>query len=140
MLQTQTNTYEQGIYVVTSIGSTVVLTRATDHHSIEQMFAGQYVSVAAGSLRAGNFYSVVEPLPARLGVDALVFNSDPSNGGVTFSGAASTANALPVFSDTAGNIKAATTTVTLGQALSVTGAGTFSGALTSSAGNITAGS
>lgn len=140
LLQTQTNTYEQGIYVVSSIGSTVVLTRSEDMQSREQMKAGQYVSVGAGSVLAGNFYSLVEPLPNNIGVDAIVFNADPSAGGVSFSGGASTANALPVFSDTAGNIKAATTTVTLGQALSITGALTASGAIASTAGNITSGS
>jgi hypothetical protein len=121
LLQTQTNTYEQGIYVVLSIGSTVVLQRASDMQSIEQLKAGQYISVGAGSVNAGNFYSLVEPLPQRIGVDAIVFNADPSAAAVTFSGGASTANALAVFSDTAGNIKAASTATTLGQALSVTG-------------------
>lgn len=114
LLQTQTNTYQQGIYVVNSIGSTVVLQRSADMQSTEQMKAGLYVSVGAGSLRAGNFYSLVEPLPNNIGVDAIVFNADPSAGGVTFSGGASTANALAVFSDTAGNIKAQTTAATLG--------------------------
>lgn len=141
LLQTQTNTYEQGIYVVSSIGSTVVLTRSADQQSIEQMKVGQFVSVAAGSVNAGNFYTMIEPLPAHLGVDALVFNADPSAGGVSFSGGASTANAIPVFSDTSGNIKAADAApVTLGQNLAVTGTGTFSGALASTAGNITSGS
>lgn len=121
LLQTQTNTNEQGVYVVSSIGSTVVLQRANDMQSIEQLKPGQYVSVAAGSLRAGNFYTLVEPLPAVLGVDALVFNADPSAGGVSFSGGASTANALAVFSDTSGDIKAANAAVSLGQNLSVTG-------------------
>lgn len=121
LLQTQTNTYEQGIYIVLSIGTTVVLQRSFDMQSREQMKAGLYVSVGAGSIRAGNFYSLVEPLPNNIGVDAIVFNADPSAGGVSFSGGASTANALAVFSDTAGNIKAATTTTTLGQALAVTG-------------------
>lgn len=140
LLQTQTNTYEQGVYVVNSIGSTVVLQRASDQQSIEQLKAGQYVSVGAGSVNAGNFYSLVEPLPNVIGVDAFVFNADPSAGGVSFSGPASTANALAVFSDTAGNIKAASTTTTLGQALSITGALTASGAIASTAGNITSGS
>lgn len=121
LLQTQTSTLEQGIYIVTSIGSTVVLTRAEDMQSVEQMKAGFYVAVGAGSVNAGNFYTLVEPLPQVLGVDAIVFNADPSAAQVTFSGGASTANALAVFSDTAGNIKAASTTTTLGQALSVTG-------------------
>jgi hypothetical protein len=141
LLQTQTNTYEQGIYVVSSIGSTVVLQRSADMQSREQMKAGLYVAVGAGSLRAGNFYTMVEPLPNNIGVDAIVFNADPSAGGVTFSGGASTANALVVFSDAAGNIKAADAApVTLGQNLAVTGTGVFSGALSSTSGNITSGS
>lgn len=140
LLQTQTATLEQGIYVVLSIGSTVVLQRAEDMQSREQMKAGLYCSVGAGSVNAGNFYSLVEPLPNVIGVDAIVFNADPSAGGVSFSGPASTANALPVFSDTAGNIKAASGPVTLGQNLAVTGTGVFSGALSSTAGNITSGS
>jgi hypothetical protein len=141
LLQTQTNTYEQGIYIVESIGATVVLKRAFDQQSIEQLKAGENVAVGAGSLSAGNFYTLVEPLPQEIGVDAIVYNSDPAAGGVTFSGAASTANAIAVFSDTAGNIKAANAApVTLGQNLAVTGTGTFSGALSSTAGDITSGS
>lgn len=141
LLQTQTNTYEQGIYIVRSIGSTVVLERSADQHHIEQLKPGQYVSVGAGTLRAGNIYTIVEPLPAYVGSGAIVWNADPSAGAVSFSGAASTANAIPVFSDTAGNIKAANAApVTLGQNFAVTGTGTFSGALSSTAGNITSGS
>lgn len=122
LLHTQTATYQQGIYVVKSIGSTVVLERADDQQSLEQLKAGEYVAVGAGSVNAGNFYTLVEPLPQVIGVDAIVFNADPSAGGVSFSGPASTANALAVFSDTSGNIKAASTSTTLGQALAVTGA------------------
>ncbi len=133
LLQTQTATYQQGIYVVSSIGATVVLTRAEDQQNIEQMKAGEYVAVGAGSVNAGNFYTLVEPLPQAIGVDAIVFNADPSAGGVSFSGPASTANALAVFSDTAGNIKAASTTTTLGQALTV------AGTITSSTGSIVSG-
>ena len=146
LLQTQTNTYEQGIYVVKTIASTVVLERSDDQQNIEQLKAGEYVAVGAGSLRAGNFYTLVEPLPQFIGIDAIVYNADPSAGGVTFSGGASTANALAVFSDTAGNIKEATTTSTFGQALNITGALGVTGAITAStsitstAGNITSGS
>ena len=42
LLQTQTNTNEQGIYVVKTIASTVVLQRSDDMQSIEQIKAGQY--------------------------------------------------------------------------------------------------
>ena len=141
LLQTQTNAYEQGIYIVKSIGSTVVLERSADMQEREQMKAGFYVSVGAGSLRAGNFYSLIEPLPNVIGVDAVIWNAEAAGGAVSFSGAASTANAIPVFSDTAGNIKAANAApVTLGQNLAVTGTGLFSGALSSTAGPITSGS
>ena len=140
LLKTQTNTYEQGVYIVRAIASTVILERSSDQQNIEQMKSGQYVAVGAGSVSAGNFYTLVEPLPQFIGVDAIVFNADPSAGGVTFSGGASTANALAVFSDTAGNLKAASTTTTLGQALNITGALGVSGAITSTAGNITSGS
>jgi len=61
LLHAQTNTNEQGIYVVSSIGSTVVLTRAADQQCIEQIRAGQFVSVGAGSIEAGNIYSFIEP-------------------------------------------------------------------------------
>ena len=136
LLQTQTNTNEVGIYVVLSIGSTVILQRSADQQSIEQIRAGQFVTVGAGSVNAGNIYSIVEPLPAHFGIDALVINSDPSAGGVSFSGGASTANALVVFSNASGDIKAASTTTTLGQALNITGALGVTGAITAS-GNIT---
>jgi hypothetical protein len=146
LLQTQTATAQQGIYIVKSIGSTVVLERAADQQSLEQLKAGEYVAVGAGSVNAGNFYTLVEPLPLNIGIDAMVFNADPSAGGVSFSGPASTANALAVFSDTAGNLKAASTTTTLGQALSITGALGVSGtiisslSITSLSGDITSGS
>src|SRR6185369_5596111 len=119
LLHTQTATYQQGIYIVKSIGSTVVLERAEDQQCLEQLKAGEYVSVGAGSVNAGNFYSLVEPLPQQIGVDAIVFNADPSAGGVAFSGGPSVANAIPVFSDTSGNIKPASGASTFGQALTV---------------------
>jgi len=134
LLQTQTNTNETGIYVVLSIGSTVVLQRAADMQNIEQIRAGQFVSVGAGSVNAGNMYSIVEPLPARFGIDALVFNADPSAGGVSFSGGPSVANSVPVFSDTAGNIAPQTTTATFPFGV------TSAGPIQSTTGNITSGS
>jgi len=134
LLHTQTSTYQQGIYIVKSIGSTVVLERSEDQQSLEQLKAGEYVAVGAGSVNAGNFYTLVEPLPQVIGVDAMVFNADPSAGGVSFSGGASTANALAVFSDTAGNLKAQTAASTLGFGLSLT-----TGNFAALAGNVSAG-
>ncbi len=123
LLQTQTNTYEQGIYVVRAIASSVILERADDQQNIEQMKSGEYVAVGAGSIQAGTFFTLIEPLPQFIGVDAILFSTAPSGGtGVTFSGGASTANALAVFSNGAGDIKAATTASTFGQSLAITGA------------------
>lgn len=137
LLTAQTNGNENGIYICTTTGATgiaAVLQRSSDQQCIEQLLKGQYVSVAAGSIYAGNFYTIVEPLPAHLGIDTLQFNADPSAGGVAFSGGPSVANAIPVFSNTSGDIKPASTTTTLGQAL------TIAGAFISTSGNITSGS
>ena len=141
LLQTQTNTYEQGIYVVRSIASTVVLERSEDQQSLGQLKAGEYVAVGAGSVQAGTFFTLIEPLPQFIGVNAIVFSTAPSGGtGVTFSGGASTANDLAVFSNTAGDIKAASTASTLGQSLSITGSLTASTSITATGGNIQSGS
>jgi hypothetical protein len=141
LFQGQTNANENGIYICTTAGATgiaAVLQRAADMQCIEQVRAGMYASVGAGSVNAGNFYTIVEPVPAIFGVSNFNWNADPSAGGVSFSGAASTANAIPVFSDTAGNIKAATTTATLAHSLSVTGTVTGSTGLVATTGNIVA--
>lgn len=148
LLQTQTTTSQQGVYVVNSIGSTVVLQRSGDMQSSSQLSAGQYMSVGAGSISAGNFYSVVEPLPNVIGVDAIVINSDPSAGGVSFSGPASTANSLVVFSNVSGDVKAMSATAVIANGITISagnltlssGALTASGAIQSTTDNITAGS
>lgn len=140
LLQTQTNVWEQGVYVVRLIATTVVLERADDQQNIEQLKPGEYLAVGAGATQAGNFYTLIEPLPQHIGVDALIYNSLPVAAGVSFSGGPSIANSLAVFSDTAGNLKPATGPVTLGQNLGVTGTVIASGAITSTAGNITSGS
>ncbi len=137
ILTDQTAANENGVYVCTTTGATgvsAVLTRSADQQCIEQLLVGQYVTVAAGSVNAGAAFVLVEPKPAQFGIDDISWLSETSVGVVTFSGPASTANALVVFSDTAGDIKAASTTTTLSQALVV------AGALTSTAGNITSGS
>ncbi len=83
MLQNQTSALQNGIYIVESIGSTVILTRAFDQQSIEQLKAGQFVVVGAGSLNAGNICTLVEPLPQNIGVDDIVFNNPPTNGNLS---------------------------------------------------------
>ncbi len=70
----QTNGNENGIYVCTQAGATgvsAILTRSSDMQCIEQLLTGQYVSVGAGTLYSGAFYTLVEPKPAIFGVSAL---------------------------------------------------------------------
>lgn len=145
LLQTQTNAWEQGIYIVKSIDTEVVLERSADQQSVEQLKAGEYTVASAGTVYAGSLYTLIEPLPNRIGVDAIEFMTTPSSSsGVTFSGGASTANALAVYSNTSGDLKAANAAVTLGQALTVTGTVSSSGVLvtrvnaTEAGGNVTA--
>lgn len=158
LLAAQTNGNENGIYICTVQGATgvaAVLTRSADLQCTEQLLLGSYVSVSAGTANAGASYTLIEPRPNAFGIDDLVFNATITSGlGTAAAKAASdnaeptvasvsgvtTANAIAVFADTAGTVKDATTTTTLGQALAVTGAVTASGAITSTAGNITSGS
>jgi len=80
LLSLQTNANENGIYVVNSISSTVVLQRAADQQNIEQLHIGQYVTAGAGTVNAGAAFVVVEPLPAHFGIDGLVFASAVASG------------------------------------------------------------
>lgn len=82
LLVGQTNANENGIYVVTD--ETWVLTRSADFQSIEQMKAGQFLSVNAGTTNAGAMYVLVEPLPAHLGIDDLNFSPTSVPSGSTF--------------------------------------------------------
>jgi hypothetical protein len=136
LLTDQSSSFQNGIYVVVSIGATVVLQRSADFQDRPQMQEGQYVSVGAGTVNAGNLYVLIEPLPNNIGVDGIVFSEDPASGAaVTFSGPGSTANQLAVFSNTAGDIKAPSTTMTSGYGLTVA-----TGNLVATAGNLVAGS
>lgn len=138
LLAAQTNANENGIYVCTQAGATgvsAILQRSNDQQCIEQLHTGFYVTVAAGSVNAGGAYVMIEPKPARLGIDNLSWSSQVAVGAVTFSGGASSANALAVFSDTAGNLKAQTTTATLGFGLTAA-----TGNITATAGSFISGS
>jgi hypothetical protein len=85
LLAGQSSANQNGVYVATSAGSSSsiwILTRSEDQQNIEQLKVGQYLSVGAGTTKAGAMYVLVEPLPAHLGVDSLTFSpsSDPSGG------------------------------------------------------------
>ncbi len=154
----QTAGNQNGIYVCTQQGATgvsAVLTRRHDYQCIEQLLLGQYVSVSAGTAEAGSLYALVEPKPARFGIDDMFFTAVITAGAGTASTKAASDNAQPsvasvsgatlanhvaVFADTAGTVKEADAATTLEQNLAVTGTLTASGAIASTAGNVTSGS
>jgi len=154
----QTNDNENGIYVciVTgAVGVAAVLQRRHDMQCIEQIREGMWTTIGAGTVSAGTMVVVVEPLPARFGIDDLILTSAIGAGSGTASTKAASDNAQPtvasvvgatlanhvtVFADTAGSIKEADAAATLEQNLAVTGTVVASGAITSTAGNITSGS
>lgn len=100
LLPVQTSANQNGIYVVQSIGATVVLQRSADMQSIEQLKVGQYVSIAAGTQSAGSFFTVIETLPAIFGINNLNFTSIPVgfdvSAGLTANATNTKASALPL--------------------------------------------
>ncbi len=101
LLINQTFSSNNGVYVVMKLSPTVVLQRASDQHSLEQIQTGQYLSVEAGTLNAGNFYTVVEPRPQQLGVDSLTWaqNSGGAGSGTVNPGLANTVAFYPANGD-----------------------------------------
>lgn len=83
LIHAQTNGNENGIYVVIEPGSSAVawiLERAPDFHSIEQIKAGWFCPIEAGTTNAGDMFVVVEPVPGVLGVDDLNFTAAAVSG------------------------------------------------------------
>lgn len=87
LLVAQTAANENGIYIVDSIGSTVVLKRSDDMNDIENMKAGLAIGIGAGTANAGSVWTLVEPLPNTFGVSNMVWESAqaPGGGSATFS-------------------------------------------------------
>jgi hypothetical protein len=74
LLSGQTAAYQNGIYECTVTGATgvaAVLTRRGDFQCIEQIKGGQYIPVSAGTVYGGAMFTVVEPLPASIGVPVV---------------------------------------------------------------------
>lgn len=99
LVQGQSSTLQNGVYIVKDAGSAStlwVLERSNDFQTIEQMKAGQYLTIDAGSTRRGALYVLTEPLPGAVGVDEITFTE--STTGVALGTAATkdaTNNALP---------------------------------------------
>lgn len=99
LLSNQTSANQNGIYVVQSIGTTVILQRSADMQSIEQIHAGFYVSIGAGSALNGSIFCVVEPIPAVLGINNMVWVDVNASTDIALP---TIANHIAVYTNTAG--------------------------------------
>lgn len=118
----QTNGWENGIYVVTNSGNAGaggVLQRRGDMQCIEQLKAGQWTSIGAGTVSAGSMFVVAEPLPQIFGVSVLTLvavipaglgtastkaASAPANPSVASVVGATVIGDLASFNDVAGSV------------------------------------
>jgi len=65
---------ENGIYICTQTGTAAtILERRNDFQSIEQMKAGQFVTIGAGLNMGGGSFTLIEPLPRVIGVSPINF-------------------------------------------------------------------
>jgi len=145
----QTNDNENGIYICIQLGAvgiSAILERRHDMQCIEQIKAGMWTTIGAGTISAGSAFVVAEPLPQQFGIDDLILTamiaagsgtagtkaaSDNAQPTVASVVGATTTNALAVFADAAGSVKNQTVASTLAFGLTLT-----TGNLTISAGNI----
>lgn len=78
LLISQTNQATNGIYDVINQGSVVsawILKRSADFQCKEQIRAGYFCTVEAGTINEGSVYTVVEPIVNIVGVDPIIFRS-----------------------------------------------------------------
>ena len=81
LLQNQTTAYQNGIYIVKAIASSVLLQRSDDQQNIEQLKAGQFTIVGAGTVNQGAAFALVEPIPQFIGVDTWFWVATSVNSG-----------------------------------------------------------
>jgi hypothetical protein len=84
LLQSQTNSNENGIYVVLdsgASGSFPLLKRRSDLQCIEQLKGGFSVNVSEGTTNKGTSYSFAAPLPQIFGVSPLTIKAIGGTGG-----------------------------------------------------------
>jgi len=81
LLQSQSSAYQNGIYIVKAISTTVLLQRSDDQQSIEQLKGGQFTMVSAGTVNQGAAFTLVEPLPQVIGVDSWFWVASSVNSG-----------------------------------------------------------
>lgn len=124
LIKDQANTAHNGVYVVTQVGdgsTPFILTRATDFNTagsgVNQIDAGDFFLITAGTANANTSWVQQTPLPITVGVTGLVF-SQFGAAGVTYTAGTGLTLAGTVFSIT----NTAVTAASYGSASSV---GTF---------------
>lgn len=85
LLAGQTTGSQNGIYVVSGIGSSVVLTRSTDMDASAEVTYGLSTLVVEGTANAGSTWMLTTPDPITLGTTSLTI-SKISTGGTTYTG------------------------------------------------------
>jgi hypothetical protein len=102
----QTNANENGIYEVVNAGSTTSvwqIIRRGDFQSLQQLFAGQFTSIGAGTTHAGNMVVLIEPLPLIFGTDPIIFETSSQSLGLgTASTKAASDNSQPDVASVSG--------------------------------------
>jgi hypothetical protein len=75
LLKDQTSALQNGIYVVSGVGSAVVLTRATDFDDspTNEVDGGEYSFVIEGSTHAGQGFVVVSTAPVHMDNDDIIW-------------------------------------------------------------------
>lgn len=85
LLAGQGTASQNGIYVVSGVGSSVVLTRSTDADTSAEVTYGMSCLIVEGTANAGATYMLTTPDPITLGTTSLTFVKI-SSGGTTYTG------------------------------------------------------
>lgn len=140
LVKDQASTFQNGIYVVTNIGSGAtnwVLTRATDYDTAapNEVVEGSYTIISQGTVNATNMFVETGAGPFTIGTTPIVFSAFNSAAGITAgTGLTKVGNVLsltnPVLPSLGGTgiANADAKTITLGGAVVTAGAFTTSGA------------
>lgn len=72
----QTSAEQNGIYIVRDVGGINTpwqLVRAPDFYWSALLVSGYYVNICDGLTKKGKFYTLVNPLPATINTDPIIF-------------------------------------------------------------------
>jgi hypothetical protein len=100
LLKDQTTPAQNGIYVVSGIGTAAVLTRSTDADSSAEVTPGMFTFVEQGTVNADSGWVLTTDAPITLGTTGLAFAQFSGAGSITAgAGLTKTGNSLAVNVD-----------------------------------------